>query len=79
MLHLNRSLDYLVKACQSKDDQLRRRNFIQQSLDEIHLTEQRLRKSEHDQFVNWYANDIKFGMDKMEQRLKNISKKTRLT
>jgi hypothetical protein len=75
MLYLNRSLHYLVQAYQSKDDQSKRRGFIKQSLDQIHLAQQRLRKSQHDQFVNWYAGDSKFGMAKIEQRLRNLHSK----
>ncbi|HEY9535046.1 MAG TPA: glycosyl hydrolase 115 family protein [Mucilaginibacter sp.] len=69
MLHLNRALNYLVKAYQSKDGQQARRQFLGQSLDEIHLAEQRLTKSHHVPFVDWYANDNKFGIKAIEKRL----------
>ena len=75
MLHLNRSLYHLVQAYQSKDNQPRKRQFLQQSLDEIHLAQQRLKQSEHDQFVGWYANDTKFGMNGLEQRLRALHAK----
>lgn len=75
MLHLNRSLYHLVQAYQNRDNQPQRRQLLQQSLDEIHLAQQRLKQSEHDQFVDWYASDTKFGMNAFEQRLRNLHAK----
>jgi hypothetical protein len=75
MLHLNWSLNYLVQAYQGKDNQQQKRQFIQQSLDEIHLAQQNLKESEHVPFVNWYASDAKFGIKKIESRLQNLKTK----
>lgn len=75
MLHLNRSLHHLVQAYRSRENQPQRRELLQQSLAEIHLAQQRLKQSEHDRFVDWYAGDTKFGMDKIEQRLRNLHAK----
>ncbi|NID09203.1 glycosyl hydrolase 115 family protein [Fibrivirga algicola] len=75
MLHLNRSLQHLVQAYQSRDNQPQRRQFLQQSLDDMHLAQQRLKQSEHDQFVDWYASDTKFGINAIEQRLRNLHAK----
>ena len=72
MLHLNRSLNYLVQAYQRKDYPLARRNLIKQSLDEIHLAQQRLRESEHAPFVDWYSGESKFGMKLIEKRLGDL-------
>ncbi|SEJ36435.1 Glycosyl hydrolase family 115 [Dyadobacter sp. SG02] len=74
MLHLNRSLQLLTLAYQKRDDKPGKRQLIGQSLDEIHLAQQRLHQSEHDQFAGWYANDTKFGMKNIEQRLTNLYK-----
>jgi hypothetical protein len=75
MLHLNRSLNYLVKAYQSKDDKAARKQFIKQSLDEIHLAQQRLEESNHAPFTDWYTNDNKFGMKALEKRLDGLYSK----
>jgi hypothetical protein len=72
MLHLNRSLNYLVQAYQHKDDQKAKLQLIQQSLEEIHFAQQRLRESEHSPFINWYANDTKFGIKILEQRFSKL-------
>lgn len=72
MLHVNRALNSLVKAYQSKDDQQAKRQFIKQSLDEIHLAQQRLQESSHAPFLNWYANDNKFGINPIEKRLADL-------
>ncbi len=74
MLYLNRSLQLLTLAYQKQDDKPGKRQLIGQSLDQIHLAQQRLRQSEHDQFADWYANDTKFGMKNIEQRLSNLYK-----
>jgi len=75
MLHLNRSLNYLVKGYQSKDDHQVRRQFVKQSLNEIQLGEQRLEASNHAPFVGWYTNDSKFGIKTLERRLYNLYNK----
>lgn len=72
MLYLNRSLNYLVEAYQSKEDKEKKRQFIKQTLNEIHLAQERLTISNHAPFSNWYTNDIKFGMNSLEKRLSNL-------
>ncbi len=72
MLHLNRSLNHLVKAYQSKDDKERRKKFIKQSLDEIHLAQQRLTEANHAPFTDWYTNDSKFGIKNLDNRLTSL-------
>lgn len=69
MRYLNRSLHLLTLAYQKQDDKPGRQQLIKQSLDEIHLAQQRLRQSEHHQFAGWYSNDTRFGMKNIEQRL----------
>jgi hypothetical protein len=72
MLHINRSLNYLVRGYQSRDNIKVRRKFLQQSLAEIHLAQQRLLVSQHPPFVGWYANDTKFGIRVLEQRMSSL-------
>jgi hypothetical protein len=72
MLHLNRSLNYLVQAYQRKDDQKSKRQFVQESLLELHAAQERLVESEHAPFIGWYASETKFGMKSIEQRLINF-------
>ena len=75
MLHLNRGLNFLVQAYQSKDNQPARRQFLQQALDEVHLAQQCLRDAEHEPFIGWYAAETKFGMNQIEQRIRNLHAK----
>ncbi len=72
MLHLNRSLNYLVQAYQSKEDKEKKRDFVKQTLNEIHLAQERLNTSNHAPFTDWYTNDAKFGMNLLEKRLSNL-------
>ncbi len=72
MLHLNRSLNYLVLAYQSKDDQKAKRQLVQESLQEFHAAQQRLTESEHPPFNGWYASETKFGMKSIEQRISSF-------
>ena len=75
MLHLNRSLLHLVQAYKNKDNQAERRQHLQQSLDEIHSAQQRLKKSEHAPFVDWYANGTKFGIGLIKQHVRSLHDK----
>lgn len=72
MLYINRSLNYLVLGYQNKNDKVTRRAYIKQSLDQIHLAQQRLTESNHEPFTDWYTNDKKFGMNLIEKRLSNL-------
>jgi hypothetical protein len=72
MLHLNKMLNYLTKAYQETGNILQRKHFLQQSINEIQLAQQRLNKAEHGIFADWYAHDRVFGIANIENRLKNL-------
>ncbi|WP_282593098.1 glycosyl hydrolase 115 family protein [Gaoshiqia sediminis] len=70
MLHLNRMLNYLTKAYRETPNANQRKQFLHQSVTELELAGQQLRKAEHVRFTDWYANDRVFGIKNLEKRLK---------
>lgn len=72
MLHLNRMLNELTNAYRSTDDELKRRKHLQASLQELNAASDRLRQAEHGMFESWYANDTKFGLDKILRRVETL-------
>lgn len=75
MLHLNKMLHNLTKAYRETADVQQRKQFLQQSVTELELAEQQLRKAEHGRFTDWYANERVFGIKNLEKRLKEYNTK----
>ncbi|PRD56640.1 hypothetical protein C5749_05240 [Sphingobacterium gobiense] len=73
MLELNRMLHNLTKAYQVSAEKKDARAFIHASLQDITSAQVWLHRADHGVFEQWYTNDIKFGLDKIKQRLASLS------
>lgn len=72
LLHLNRMLNTLSSAYKAHSNVAKYKVFLEQSLDEMRLVQQRLKQSEHGVFEGWYAQEQKFGVKKIIKRMENL-------